>query len=191
MSKLYFKYGTMNSGKTLEILRTAHNYEEVGSKVLIMKPAVDTKGQEQIVTRIGLERNVDLLIDEHDNIEDLIRTYPDINNVVAILIDEAQFLTRDQVDQLMQIVINLGISIMCYGLVSDFRTELFPGSARLLTIAHEKEEIRTMCSDGCNSKAMFNARYVDGARVNEGDQVCIDNQSQVIYRSLCPKCFYK
>ena len=181
----------MNSGKTMEIIRTVYNYEEVGSKILLMKPTIDTKGNDFIVARSGLTRKVDLLVNQLDNLYELLNKDPEVKLIKAILVDEAQFLAEEQVDQLMQIVIDLNITVICWGLRSDFQTKLFPGSQRLLTIAHKLEEIKTMCATGCDNKAIFNARYINNKIVYEGEQICIDDKEEVAYRVLCPNCYYK
>ena len=185
MAKLYFRYGAMNSGKSTLLLQTAHNYEENGMKVLIVKPKIDTKGNDKVVSRIGVERQVDLLLDKNDNLFEIVKDkYSDIN---CILVDEAQFLERDQVDNCMDVVINLNIPVICYGLRTDFKTKAFPGSERLLSIAHTLEEMKTICP--CGSKALFVGRYINGEFTTEGDQVAIDGENSVTYKSMCPKCY--
>ena len=174
MSKLYFFYGAMNSGKTTRILQCAYNYEEQGMKPIIMKPKIDTKGSEYIVSRIGAKRKVDYLIEEKVNIYD-------------IIVDEAQFLTEKQVNQLMDVVIDLDIPVMCYGLRTDFMGNSFPGARRLLDIAHELSEVKTICE--CGHKAMFNVRLIDGKVQTEGDSVAIDGEGKVTYTVACPRCF--
>lgn len=130
MSKLYFRYGAMNSGKTTLLLQVAHNYEERGMKVVILKPGIDTKGDNKIVTRIGLTREVDHVVKSDEKIIDYLNSLPE--DVVCILIDEAQFLTRDQVDELFMFTKLKNKPVICYGLRSDFKTMAFPGSLRLL-----------------------------------------------------------
>lgn len=184
MAKLYFRYGAMNSGKTTILLQVAHNYEERGMKVMIIKPKVDSKGEDHIVSRIGLTRKVDCLVDTEMN---LFKYFKD-KDINCILVDEAQFLTRDQVDQLMQVVVRYNIPVICYGLRTDFQTVGFPGSTRLLEIAHTIEELKTICS--CGKKAMLNARKVNGKFVFTGEQVAIDGKDDVTYEALCPNCYY-
>ena len=154
MAKLFFRYGAMNSGKTTILLQTAHNYEERGMKVLIIKPKIDSKGEDYIVSRIGLKRQVDHLIGAGENIFTYIKEHDE--DVKCILVDEAQFLESIQVDELMQVVVRLNIPVICYGLRTDFRTNGFPGATRLLEIAHTIEEMKTICA--CGRKAMFNGR---------------------------------
>ena len=185
MAKLYFFYGAMNSGKTTRILQCAYNYEEQGMKPIIMKPKIDTKGEEYIVSRIGSKRKVDYLIGQKENIYDII--VERFTNVDLIIIDEAQFLTENQVNQLMDAVIDLDISIMCFGLRTDFTGSSFPGARRLLDIAHELTEVKTICE--CGHKAMFNVRLIDGKVQTEGESVAIDGEGKVTYTVACPRCF--
>lgn len=185
MSKLYFFYGAMNSGKTTRILQCAYNYEEQGMYPIIMKPKVDTKGNDYIVSRIGSKRKVDFLIENKANIYDII--VEKYTNVDLIIVDEAQFLTERQVNELMDVVIDLDIPVMCYGLRTDFLGNSFPGSRRLLDIAHELSEIKTICE--CGHKAMFNVRLIDGKVQTEGDSVAIDGEEKVTYTVACARCF--
>lgn len=187
MAKLYFRYGAMNSGKSTLLLQTAHNYEEEGMKVLIVKPKIDTKGNDKVVSRIGAERKVDLLLGKEDNLYNIVKEKH--NNVNCILIDEAQFLEKKQADQCMEIVTNLEIPVICYGLRTDFLTNAFPGSERLLAIAHTLEEMKTICK--CGSKAIFVGRYVNGEFTTEGSQVAIDGENNITYKSMCAKCYGK
>lgn len=186
MAKLYFRYGSMNCGKTALLLQSAHNYESRNMNVLVLKPLVDTKGGEKIVSRIGLERVVDHLIEPNENLYNYLKKIKDIS---CIFVDEAQFLERKQVEDLLRIVIDLDVPVICYGLRTDFNTNGFEGSTRLLELAHSIEEMKTICE--CGSKATFNARMVDGKFVFDGDQVAIDGEAEVTYVSLCPKCYYK
>lgn len=185
MAKLFFRYGAMNCGKSTHLLQVAHNYEENGMKVIIAKPKIDTKGNDKVVSRIGAERKVDLLIDNNTNVFEIVKKkYKNIN---CILVDEAQFLKPNQVDDLMKIVVELDIPVICYGLRTDFQTNVFPGSLRLLSIAHSLEELKTVCK--CGKKAIFVGRYVNGKFTIEGDQVAIDGENNVTYQSLCAKCY--
>ena len=158
MAKLYFFYGAMNSGKTTRILQCEYNYKEQGMRAVIMKPQTDTKGNDKIVSRIGSSKKVDYLIKKDENIFDLLVN--EYGHVDLLLVDEAQFLTTRQVNQLMDIVVDLDIPVMCYGLRTDFKGNGFPGARRLLEIAHELTEIKTICE--CGKKAMFNVRLMDG-----------------------------
>jgi thymidine kinase len=188
MSKLYFRHGAMNSGKSTALLQVAFNYEERGQNVLIAKPAVDTKGDRNIVSRLGVVRDVDFLILPNDNLRDLVKSFASKKNVDCLLIDESQFLTRDQVDQAMEIAVLDNVPVLAYGIRTDFKTNGFPGSIRLLEIAHSLEELKTICR--CGKKAMFNARLQNGKFIFDGDQVAIDGD-QVTYESLCPNCYFE
>ncbi len=187
MAKLYYRYGAMNSGKTAILLQVANNYEERGMKVLILKPGIDSKGANFLVSRIGLKRKVDHIIKEDENVYKYLEN--NIDDIACVLIDEAQFLTKNQVEDLMQIVVDFDIPIICYGLRTDFRTEGFEGSTRLLEIAHSIEEMKTICK--CGRKAIFNTRKVNGKFTFSGEKVAIDGFSEVTYESLCPKCYYE
>jgi thymidine kinase len=193
MAKLYFRFGAMNSGKSTALLQVAHNYEERSQQVLIAKPAVDTKGDLTIVSRLGVDRRVDFLITPEANLRDLAHEYanngliiPGIKYLACLLIDEAQFLTREQVDQAFELAVLDGVPVLCYGIRTDFLTVGFPGSIRLMEIAHSLEELKTICR--CGKKAMFNARKFDGDFIFEGDQVAIDGV-EVTYESLCGVCY--
>ena len=187
MAKLYFRYGAMNSGKTALLLQAAHNYEERGMEVLIVKPTIDSKGDDHLVSRIGLTRKVDKLLAPKDDIYKYVKKLK--RKIKCILVDEAQFLEKEQVDELMHIVVKLNIPVICYGLRSDFKTNGFPGSTRLLELAHTIEEMKTICS--CGRKAMFNARKVNEKYVFDGEQVAIDGEDKVTYESLWPNCYYE
>lgn len=185
MAKLYFKYGAMNSGKSTILLQTAHNYEERGMKVILLKPSKDLKADDCVESRLGVQRKVDYLIGNDMSIIDIISNIEDIS---CILVDEAQFLNPNQVDELLKITIDYDIPVICYGLRTDFKTNGFPGSIRLLEIAHSIQEMKTMCR--CGNKATINARYINGNLVTEGEQVAIDGFDNVTYESMCPKCYF-
>ncbi len=185
MAKLYFRYGAMNSGKSTLLLQTAHNYEERGMKVVLVKPSKDTKGDDYVVSRLGVQRKVDVLLPPGEDVSKIIMDkYSDVD---CILVDEAQFLEPKQVDQLMGIVLEMDIPVICYGLRTDFLTNGFPGSSRLLELAHSIEEMKTICK--CGRKSIFNARFVDGQFTLDGDQVAIDGEQKVTYESMCGKCY--
>ncbi len=190
MAKLYFRYGAMNSGKSTALLQAAYNYEERGQRVLLAKPEIDTKGAGEISSRLGVSRAVDFLIGAHDDLRALVAAHAE-PPVACLLIDEAQFLTPAQVDDLLRIVVGEGIPVIAYGIRSDFQTRAFPGSARLLELAHSLEELKTICR--CGRKAIFNARLVGGRFVFDGDQVAIDELSadRVTYESMCPECYLR
>ena len=185
MSKLYYRYGAMNSGKTTLLLQVAHNYEERGMKVVILKPKIDTKGENKIITRIGLERNVDHLIDKDENLTEYLSTLD--KDIACILVDESQFLTRDQVDELFMFSKLKDVAVICYGLRSDFKTMSFPGSLRLFEVSDVMEELYTICR--CGKRAKFNARIVNGEFTSSGEQVAIDGENEITYESLCGKCY--
>lgn len=187
MAKLYFKYGAMNSGKTAILLQAAYNYEERGMKTYLIKPSCDTKGEDYLISRIGLKRKVDFKADKNDNLYDVI--YKIKNNISSIFVDEAQFLTKRQVDELMQVTIDFNIPVLCYGLRTDFKTNGFEGAIRLLLVAHSIEEMKTICT--CGKKAIFNARYINNTFVKEGEQIAIDKEDDVEYISLCASCYSK
>lgn len=199
MAKLYFRYGAMNSGKSTALLQAAHNYEERGQRVLLAKPQVDTKGEAEVVSRLGVSRAVDFLVDPQADVRALFQEHAhgqerealvdmDLPAVACLLVDEAQFLTAAQVDGLMRIAVLDGVPVMAYGIRTDFRTEAFAGSARLLEIAHTLEELKTICR--CGRKAMFNARRVGREFVFSGAQVAIDGEA-VTYESLCATCYLR
>ncbi|MBO5414181.1 MAG: thymidine kinase [Bacilli bacterium] len=187
MAKLYFRYGAMNSGKTAILLQVAYNYEERGMKTLILKPGIDTKGANYLVSRIGLKRKVDHVILENEDVYKYLEK--NVKGIACILVDEAQFLTKSQVEDLMQVVVDFDVPIICYGLRTDFRTEGFEGATRLLEIAHSIEEMKTICK--CGRKAIFNTRKVNGKFTFSGGQVAIDGEDSVTYESLCPICYHE
>lgn len=187
MAKLNFKYATMNSGKTLDLIRTAHNYEENGYKVIILKPAIDTKGETYIESRIGLKRKVNYLIGKEDNITNTIAN--ELDNLTCILVDEAQFLSKKQIDELFLITKVFDIAVICYGLRLNFMMEAFEGSKRLLEIAEELEELKTICK--CGNVARYVGRKVSGDYVTFGEEVVIDGTNDIEYVPLCGDCYLK
>lgn len=187
MAKLYFKYGAMNSGKSIDLIRTAYNYEEMGYKTVILKSIIDTKGSDKLQSRIGLERKVDILLPKDISILPLIKNK--INKKLAcILVDEAQFLTAKQVDDLFIITKFYNIPVICYGLRNNFKMHSFEGSRRLLEIADVLEEIKTLCH--CGHIARFSARTVDGKFQTIGEEVIIDGKGKKVeYVPLCGRCY--
>ena len=179
----------MNCGKTTAMLQVAHNYEERGMRVILLKPNTDTKGQNHIVSRLGVTRRVDNLVSETEDVFNLIEASNSKLKLDAILVDESQFMTREQINQLFRLATELNIPVICYGLRTDFQTKVFPGSARLLEIAHSLEELKTICE--CGKKAIFNARKVDGKYTKDGNQVAIDGEGETTYQSLCGACYTK
>lgn len=190
MSKLYFRYGAMNSGKSTNLMQVAHNYEERGMRVILIKPSTDKKGGDKLVSRLGVERRVDLLIDSGKNVYDEVSKWNQEKfSVDCILVDEVQFLKSYQIDQLFEISVVLNIPVICYGLRTDFKMQGFEGSTRLLLLAHSIEEMKTICK--CGRKAILNGRTVNGKFVFEGEQIAIDHIDNVEYESLCGHCYFK
>lgn len=180
----------MNSGKSTALIQVAYNYEERGQNVIVAKPSVDTK-DDAVLSRLGVRRNVDLHItpnlDVFDAVEKLVRGYDELGQTLdCVLVDEAQFLDPKQVDELFNIAVLLNVPVIAYGIRNDFRTQAFPGSSRLLTIAHSLEELKTICR--CGKKAVLNGRKINGEFIREGEQVAIDGQ-HAEYESLCGKCY--
>ncbi|SIO52676.1 thymidine kinase [Burkholderia sp. GAS332] len=184
MARMFFRYSAMNAGKSTYLLQVAHNYNENGNEVLLLTSAKDNRdGAGVISSRIGLKREA--------------LTYSDITNffelladvkVACVLVDEAQFLTFEQVQQLHQWVHTRGTPVMCFGIRSDFRGQPFPGSAALLALADDLEEIKTVCR--CGKRATMNIRTDEsGVRVRDGEQILIGGNSR--YRQVCAGCFYR
>ena len=192
MSKLYFRYGAMNSGKSTALLQAAYNYEERSQYVLLAKPAVDSKGDRNVVSRLGVTREVDFLVEPRDNLRELFQQHAsdfesrNSQPIACLLLDEAQFLSPEQVDQALEIAVLDGVPVLAYGIRTDFQTKSFPGSRRLLEIAHSLEELKTICR--CGRKAMFNGRKLNGQFTFDGEQVAIDGD-KVTYESLCASCY--
>ena len=186
MSKLYFRYGAMNAGKSAALLSVAHNYEEKGMPIILLKPSIDTKGDNKVTSRIGIERDVDILLAPEDFILDKM---PNQQKPWAIIVDEAQFLTPEQVEELFVITKIYDIPVLCYGLRCDFQMKGFPGSTRLLELADDIEELKTICS--CGKKATQNLRLINNQPVFEGEQVEIDGKSDIQYTRVCGECYLK
>lgn len=190
MAKLYFRYGAMNSGKTTALLQVAFNYKERGMRVLILKPAIDTKGGDCLVSRLGVSCKVDALITKDMDVVELVeRDIREHGPLSCVLCDESQFFTPQQSEQLFRVTVDLGVPVICYGLRADFMMRGFPGSTRLLELAHTIEELKTICA--CGRKATCNGRKVNGQFVFEGAQVAIDTVDNVEYQSLCPQCWFR
>lgn len=185
MAKLYFRYGAMGSGKTIDLLKVAHNYEEKGQKPLILTAGIDDRyGVGKVTTRIGLQREAEIF-NKDINIFELVKNY--IYKPDSILIDESQFLTKKHVNQISDIVDILDIPVMCYGLRADFRLELFEGSMYLMAVADKIEEIKTVCE--CGAKATCNMRMINGKATNKGEKILIGGNDS--YKSVCRKCYKK
>lgn len=192
MSKLFFYFGSMASAKSLRLLTTAYNFEEKGVQIMVLKPALDTRDGEGVIrSRAGLERKC-IMVDKDVNLYKAIKAY---KNVLAsqletlkwVIIDECQFLTEEQVDQLSDAVDFLDVNVMCFGLRTDFQSHLFPGSKRLFELADDIEEIKSTCECG-ERKTSINARFDEnGEIIIEGSQVEIGGNDK--YRAICRKCW--
>ena len=190
MGKLVLYYATMNSGKSFDLIRTDYNYRENGFETIVMKPSKDTKAEDYISTRAGLERKVDYLIGENDSIIDIL-SKSNVASVACIFIDEAQFLSNKQIKELRDITAATDLSVICYALRLNFRGELFEGSKALFTDADKIYELKTLCPY-CNEEhvARYVGRKVNGEFVTDGDEVVIDGANDnVEYVPLCEKHF--
>ena len=187
MAKLYFKYGAMGSSKTAQALITKYNYEENDMKVWLLKPSADTRDGAQILrSRIGLEAEVDIAPPDSDIYDRFVAGHA--GKCDAVIVDECQFLTVAQIDQLRAIVNDYNVPVMCFGLRTDFQTNLFPGSMRLMELADCIEEIKTMCD--CGAKATVNARINgQGHIVTEGAQVVLGGNDS--YIAMCHRCYVR
>ena len=185
MAKLYFKYGAMGSSKTANALITKFNYEERGMKVWLLKPAMDDRdGKDIIKSRIGLACRCFVVTPETN----IVNEYEKLSGYDAVIVDEAQFLTPKQIDELRYIVDNMNVPVLCFGLRTDFLTHVFPGSLRLLEIADSISEIKTICR--CGSKATVNARIDEqGNVIIDGEQVLIGGNDS--YEAMCYSCYMK
>lgn len=184
MAKLHFRYAAMNAGKSTALLQAAHNYEERGMRVRLFTAGLDLRaGKGVIASRLGLARDAETFGADTE----FVRSHLG-EGIACLLIDEAQFLTLEQVRQLHRLAHVDGIPVVCYGLRSDFRAEAFAGAAALLTLADDIEEMKSVCA--CGRKATLNLRIDDrGQRVREGEQVFIGGNER--YRAICPACYYK
>ena len=187
MAKLYFRYGVMGSSKSAQALITKFNYEEQGMRVWLIKPAADTRyGKDIVRSRIGLEQTGDVITEDMNLYEIFRDREKEFNDV--IIADEAQFLTPQHIEQLRDIVDNYNVPVMCFGLRTDFRTKMFPGSARLFELADSVSELKTVCT--CGGKAMVNARIDgEGNIITEGAQIMLGGNES--YRPMCYKCWKK
>ena len=186
MAKLYFKYGAMGSSKTAQALITKYNYEENDMKVWLLKPSADTRDGVSILrSRIGLQAEVEIAAPDANIYDRYVAEH--MGKCDAVIVDECQFLTPAQIDQLRQIVDDYNVPVMCFGLRTDFQTHLFPGSLRLMELADAIEEIKTMCD--CGAKATVNARINDGYIVTEGAQVVLGGND--CYIAMCHRCYVR
>lgn len=175
MAKLYFRYGTMDSAKTMNLLAVAHNYRKQEKRVLLLKPKLDERfGVRRIASRSGLEATADLLIEADHVFEPGM-----FDDMDCVLVDEAQFLSPQVVEQLRRITIDPGVPVICYGLRTDFKTRLFPGSQRLLELADRIEEVKVTCQY-CGKKATFNLRLLGGEAALDGPQVQLGADEQYV-----------
>ena len=184
MSKLYFRYGAIGSGKSTALLQIAHNYNEKNMQVILIKPNVDTKGEKNVESGVGISRMVDVWIPKKVKFKKIL----DLTNISAIIVDEAHFLSANQVDELYEISKLNDIPVFCYGLRCDFKMQGFPGSQRLLELADSIEELKSICR--CGGKATQSLRMKNGIPIFEGEQVLIDGELDgITYDSVCGKCF--
>lgn len=189
MAKLYFRYGTVSSAKTLDLLAVAHNYRQQGKHILLIKPEIDTRfGRGIIRSRTGLEMPADILAPEAGLIK-----IPALDYVACLLVDEAQFLSAESIEQLHHIAHSAvspqaptGVPVLCYGLRTDFRRNLFPAAARLLALADKIEEIKNTCNY-CENKAVFNLKLIDGVATLEGPAVELGCEEK--YLPVCAHCY--
>lgn len=190
MAKLYFRYGTVGSAKTLNLLAVAHNYRQQNKRVLLLKPEIDTRfGKDIIKTRAGLETKADILVPASGPIDIL-----DLNDVVCLLVDEAQFLSVEAIDQLHGAAHactyppynRRGVPVICYGLRTDFRQQLFPAAKRLMELADTIEEIKTICAF-CLRKAVFNLKLHNGQPTMTGPAIELGCEEK--YLPVCAACY--
>ncbi len=181
MAKLYFRYGTMGSAKTLNLLAVAHNYEQQGKRVIRLKPTVDTRCDPSLIKSRAAK--ADVLVDDNTDFRQL-----DLDGISCILADEAQFLSPHIVEKLRILTIDEDVPVICYGLRTDFRGNLFPGSKRLMELSDSIEEVKSTCFY-CNRKAIMNLRYIDGIPALEGPVVSIGAEEK--YHPACYPCYRK
>lgn len=183
MAQLYYRYSTMNAGKSIELIKVAYNYEERGQRVMTLLPAIDDRyGVGVITSRIGIQREA-MLVKDDTNILELFLAEKEKGDIDCVLIDECQFLRKHHVEELIEIVDTFNVPVMAYGLKNDFRNQLFEGSYYMLIYADKIEEIKTIC--WCGRKATMVARVVDGKIVKQGEQIVIGGND--MYVSLCRK----
>ncbi|MEX0962209.1 MAG: thymidine kinase [Simkaniaceae bacterium] len=184
MAKLYFRHGAMGSAKTLNLLAVAHNYKQQGKKVILMKPELDNRfGKEIIESRAGLQKQADILIKENTKLEEF-----EFEGVSCVLVDEAQFLSPKIIDELRLLTLSKHIPVICYGLRTDFRSQLFPGSKRLMELADSIEEVKSTCYY-CNKKATMNLKFIGGKATLDGPTVDLGAEEK--YHPACYYCYDK
>lgn len=184
MAKLYFRYGTVGSAKTLNLLAVAHNYQSQDKKILILKPEFDTRfGAENVKSRSGLEKKADFLLTAETRLDT-----DKLQGITCLLVDEAQFLAPELIDHFRDIARDHDIPVICYGLRTDFRTHLFPGAQRLLELADSVEEVKNTCHY-CNKKAIFNLKLLNGRPTVDGPSVELG--AEELYLPACAKCYHQ
>lgn len=184
MAKLYYRYGTVGSAKTLNLLAVAHNYRRQGKKICLIKPELDTRfGQDKIKSRAGLEKTADILVKPDTTLD-----FKQFANISCILVDEAQFLSEYLINQFREITIMLHIPVICYGLRTDFKSRLFEGSRRLMELADSIEEVKCTCNF-CNKKSVMNLKHVNGLATVEGPSVQLGCEE--LYFPACFSCYKK
>ncbi len=182
MAKLYFRYGTVGSAKTLNLLAVAHNYNSQGKRAFIIKPELDARfGRDLVHSRAGVEKRADLLVGPSTQLR-----LESFEGVDCILVDEAQFLSAELIEQLRLVTYQQGIPVICYGLRTDFRRTLFDGSRRLMELADAIEEIKTTCNY-CNRKAVFNLKLLDGEPTLDGPKIDLGCEEK--YLPACARCY--
>lgn len=188
MAKLYFRYGTMNSGKSMDILKVKHNYEEQGKNVILLTTSVDDRyGVGVVKSRTGLSSEANVIEELGCSISDFVQSENNLNRISCVLIDESQFLLEDNIMALVEVVDHLNIPVICYGLKNDFQNQLFEGSKRLIEMADKVEEIKTICWF-CESKAIMNMRMHDGSPVYHGEQIQTGGNES--YLPVCRKHYF-
>jgi thymidine kinase len=181
--KVHFKYGVMGSSKSLDLIRAEYNYRERGLNTIVFAPAVDTRNDGKVKSRIGLSVDA-VIISKSDNIFEIVKEKLTKDNIAVVFADEVHFFQPEQIDQFGMIADTFDISILCYGLRTDFQCKLFPASERLFEIADELEEIKAICE--CGRKATCNARFLNGKPIRTGEQIMVGDQE---YKSFCRGCY--
>ncbi len=182
MAKLYFRYGTVGSAKTLNLLAVAHNYRQQGKNIILIKPELDVRfGRDKIKSRSGLEKQADILLKPDSVIDE-----KDFEDISCVLVDEAQFLTIEHIEQFRDLTNSLNIPVICYGLRTDFKSKLFPASKRLIELSDSIEELKNTCHY-CDKKAVLNLKHVNGIATNEGPSIQLG--AEELYYPTCYCCY--